>query len=225
MGRAKSVSLYRWLASLVQSIDPEPASLQLLKRLADIADTNYGKVLQRTGCSFGHCFGQAGRAAFGNQNGGRSRGVRGADDRAQVVRILDAVQAPPAIARRRQPARDRRSRAPPRTPQRPDARRRSRPGRALRAVRSAAAVPRSRAASMISCSLGPPAPRAINTRSSTRPARSASRTGCTPPDIPVGLRRRRRSGLAGRRFVVSSVSRPLAGVSREKRVTRCVSIC
>ncbi len=64
-----------------------------------------GQVLQRARRGLGHHVGDARRAPLRNDHGARSGGVRGADDRAQVVRILHAIQHHHQVARTRRSSR------------------------------------------------------------------------------------------------------------------------
>ncbi len=79
-------------AALVHAVNPETGSLELLQGLRDVADADYGKVLQRAGCRLGHGFGETGGAPFRHQNACSARGVRGPDDGAKIVRIFDAIE-------------------------------------------------------------------------------------------------------------------------------------
>lgn len=78
--------------ALVQPVDPETRGFQFFERLADVADPHHGEMLERTGGSLGDGLGNSGRAALGRQYRGCPRGVRGPNDRAQVVGIFHAIE-------------------------------------------------------------------------------------------------------------------------------------
>ncbi len=80
------------LAALIESVDPVPALLQIFQCAIDIGHANDGKVGQRASGSTSHRLGQTRSAPFRNHNGRGARGVRRANDRSQIVRILDAVE-------------------------------------------------------------------------------------------------------------------------------------
>ena len=65
---------------------------QVFECLGYVADADYGQVFERSGGGFGYCVGQAGGAAFRDEDCIGTSGVGGANDCAQVVRILYAVE-------------------------------------------------------------------------------------------------------------------------------------
>jgi DNA-binding transcriptional MerR regulator len=88
-------------AALVEAVDPVAGFLQFFERAGDVGDADHGQVGQGSGGRALHHLGQAGGAALGNDDGGGSGGVRGADNRTQIVRVLYAVQhdVQPAVCR------------------------------------------------------------------------------------------------------------------------------
>jgi hypothetical protein len=79
-------------ATRVEAIDPEAGLFEMLQRARDVGDSHDGNMRQGAGGGAGHCSGEAGGAALGDYDGGGARGMRGADDRAEVVGIFDAVE-------------------------------------------------------------------------------------------------------------------------------------
>ena len=61
-------------------------------RTIDVADTHQRQIGERSRRGFGDNIGQWGRAAFGNHHGRGSGGVRGADDRAEIMRVFDSIE-------------------------------------------------------------------------------------------------------------------------------------
>lgn len=80
------------VAALVQAVNPKVLLLEFFKSVGDIADTNNGEMLERTGRGFGHRFGESRGPALGNEDCCRAGCVRGANDCAEVMRIFDAVE-------------------------------------------------------------------------------------------------------------------------------------
>jgi len=80
------------IAAFVQTVNPKALLLEFFKSVGDIADTNYGEMLERTGRGFGDRFGEPRGPALGNQDSRCACCVRGTDDGAQVVRIFHAVE-------------------------------------------------------------------------------------------------------------------------------------
>ena len=80
------------VAPFVETVDPEALVFQVFECLGYVADADYGQVFERSGGGFGYCVGQAGGAAFRDEDCIRTSGVGGANDCAQVVRILYAVE-------------------------------------------------------------------------------------------------------------------------------------
>ena len=79
-------------AALVKAINPKPGGLQPLQRLSDVANANHRQVFQSSGGSFGDRFGETGGAALRQADGIGAGGMRGANNRPEVMRILHAVQ-------------------------------------------------------------------------------------------------------------------------------------
>lgn len=78
--------------ALVQAVDPVAAFFQFLQRAIDVADAHNGEVGERSGGGADNDFGETGGAALRNHDGRGAGGVCGADDRAEIVRILDTVE-------------------------------------------------------------------------------------------------------------------------------------
>jgi len=79
-------------AALVQPVNPEAALLEHFESLADVSDANHRQMLEGSGGSFGDYLGESRRPALGNKNGGCARGMGGANNGAQVMWILNAVE-------------------------------------------------------------------------------------------------------------------------------------
>ena len=91
-GRGVRGLIVRDGAAFIQAIDPIAQLLELFEGFIDVGDADDGQVGERSRGSFRDGFGQAGGAAFGNHHGGGSGGVGGADDGAQIMRVLNAIQ-------------------------------------------------------------------------------------------------------------------------------------
>src|SRR5580693_5025869 len=79
------------LAAFVQSVDPIAALFQVLEGVPDVHDAHDRQIGQRTGGSACHGLGKPDGAALRNNDGGRAGSVGGANDGAQIMRVLDAV--------------------------------------------------------------------------------------------------------------------------------------
>lgn len=80
------------VAAFIQAIDPEAVLLQIFECFGGVSDADYGQVFERARGGFGDGLGESGGAAFGHDYGGSARGMRGADDGSQIVRIFHSVE-------------------------------------------------------------------------------------------------------------------------------------
>src|SRR5690349_4146473 len=99
-GRTVVHAIVILLAALVEAIDPEAALLQVFKRASDVGHARDGQVFERAGGGLGHNVGNAGRAPFRNDDRCGACRMRSADDRAEIVRILDAIEDYDELTRR-----------------------------------------------------------------------------------------------------------------------------
>src|ERR1039458_4615260 len=83
------VSLF---AALVETDDPDVLRLQLTDAAGDVDPASHGKVLAGASRCLDHGTGDAGGAALGNDHAIDAGAVGGADERAKVVRVLDAIE-------------------------------------------------------------------------------------------------------------------------------------
>jgi len=84
--------IVQMFAALVNPVNPVAVLLQVFERPADVHDADHRNIRQRAGGGAPDRFRQPGRAALRNHDSGGSGGVRRADNRAQIVRVLDAVK-------------------------------------------------------------------------------------------------------------------------------------
>ncbi len=80
------------LAAFVQSDDPQLLLFQLLERSRDVRDFRDRKVFACSGGNFRDRTRDSCGAAFGNHYAIGSRGVGGAENRSQIVRIFDSIE-------------------------------------------------------------------------------------------------------------------------------------
>ncbi len=80
------------ISPLVDAVDPETGGLQRLQGSVQIDRTYHGEVLQSPGRGLGDDIRQTCGAPLGNDHRVRPCGVGRADDSAEIVRVLDAVQ-------------------------------------------------------------------------------------------------------------------------------------
>jgi DNA-binding transcriptional MerR regulator len=78
-------------AALVESVNPVAAFLQVREGVPDIHDADHGQIGQRAGGSACDGLRKPDGSAFRNNDGGGAGCMRGADDGAEIVRVLDAV--------------------------------------------------------------------------------------------------------------------------------------
>ena len=80
------------LAALVQPHDPEILLFQLFQCAGDVCHLGDGKMLAGAGRRFGHGRRHSRRAAFRNHHSVGARGIGGAKNRTQIVRIFNSIQ-------------------------------------------------------------------------------------------------------------------------------------
>jgi len=90
--RSKRHLIVGMCATLVQTVDPIAALLQIFERPAHVDDADHRQVSQRTRGRPRHDFCESRGAAFGDQDCGSTRRVGRADDRAKIMRVFDAVE-------------------------------------------------------------------------------------------------------------------------------------
>ncbi len=78
--------------AFVESIDPEALFLQLLESAADVCDANHRQMLQSAGSGSGCGLGKGRGAALRDDDGRCAGGMGRSDNRAEVVRIFDAIE-------------------------------------------------------------------------------------------------------------------------------------
>ena len=79
-------------AALVQPVDPVAPLFQIFEGAIDVGDARHRQVLDRARRGFCRHVRQAGRAALGDDDAACAGRVRGADHRAEVVRVLHAIE-------------------------------------------------------------------------------------------------------------------------------------
>ncbi len=80
------------LAAFVQAVDPIAALLQVFERVPNVHHAHDRQIGQRAGGSARDGFRKPDGAAFRNHDGGCAGCVRGTNDRAEIMRIFDAVE-------------------------------------------------------------------------------------------------------------------------------------
>jgi hypothetical protein len=78
--------------ALIDAVDPEAPFFKVFEGSIDIDNSRNGRIFQSAGGGFGDSFRQARGAAFGDYHRTGARGVGGANDCAQIVRIFDAIE-------------------------------------------------------------------------------------------------------------------------------------
>ena len=81
-----------WSPAFVEAEDPDVGLLHLLERADEVGDAGDSDVFGGTGGGLGDGRGDWGGAAFGQDDSVDSRAIGGAQERAEVVRVLDAVE-------------------------------------------------------------------------------------------------------------------------------------
>jgi len=80
------------IAAFVEAVNPIAAFFQIFQRAIDIGHAHHRQIRERSRRGARDHVGQSGGAPLGNHHGRGSGGVRRANDGAQIVRILDAVE-------------------------------------------------------------------------------------------------------------------------------------
>jgi DNA-binding transcriptional MerR regulator len=80
------------LAALVQAVDPVAARFQVLQSVSNVHHAHDRQIGQRAGGRACDGLGKPDGAALRNDDGGRAGRVRGANDSAEIVRVLDAIE-------------------------------------------------------------------------------------------------------------------------------------
>jgi hypothetical protein len=80
------------VALAVEAEDPVAALLERFEGLSDVDDADNRSVFEGSSGGFGYGFGEPGGAAFGDDDSAGSGGIGGADDGAEIVRILHTVE-------------------------------------------------------------------------------------------------------------------------------------
>src|SRR5579883_2028688 len=91
-GAGKFDAVILVLTALVEAVDPVALLFQFLKRPIDIHDAHDGDVSEGPCRSALDDFGESGGAAFRDDDCRGSSSMRGADDRAEIVRIFHAIE-------------------------------------------------------------------------------------------------------------------------------------
>lgn len=79
-------------STLIDAVDPIAALLEVFQGSVDVRDSRNRQVLESTRSSFGYRFGEADSAAFRDDDGVGACSVGGPDDRAEIVRVFDAIE-------------------------------------------------------------------------------------------------------------------------------------